>query len=373
MRPVSEAFLRALRGTHSIQIEALVVPAGQTGIEPSGDLLEVLNGDVTMDADAAIRSTLDLTVKTDFPNTATDLLAPYGQDEIFIRYGVVFGNGRVEWVSLGYFRIYSVEQDDAHSGIVRIAGQDRMGAIIDARLFHPITFTASNTYGDVVDDLANHHVPWTAVVEWDDDTDTHTLGRKLITEEDRYKFLDDLVKSKGKIWYWDHRGHLVIKDPPDTSDPGWDVNEGENGVLVSLSREISREGVYNAVMVKGEALDGTTPVYAVAMDLGPDSPTNAAGPFGVVPKFYTSQFITTTAQALNTATEMLRENLGAPYNVDFQAIVNPALEPFDPVYVIFSDRTEIHTMSRLVIPLIHSRAMQGETREQTDVVIGDGS
>jgi hypothetical protein len=331
VRPVSTAFLAALRGSHSAPAQAFVVAAGQTGAEPTGTEIPILSGDVQADATAAIRATLALTTHGEFPEQASADLAPYG-NEIFVRRGVAFGGGRVEWVSLGYYRIQSVEQDDEPDAPIRIAAQDRMAGIVEARLIAPRQFSPTALYGDVVDELVTEVYPW-ASVEWDDLTDGDALGRTLIAEEDRWQFLDDLVTSRGKIWYWDHRGVLVIRTAPDPDEPVWEVNAGTDGVLTAVSRDLSRDGVYNAVVASGEALDTTEPPRAVAVDDNPDSPTYWNGAFGKVPRFYSSPFITTTGQAQSAANALLRAKLGLPYRVGFQAIVNPALEPWDPVAV----------------------------------------
>jgi len=271
MRPVSDAFLEALRGSHKAAFQAYVVAAGQTGTSPTGTQVPILRGDVQVNAKADVRSTLSLT--TDgvgtFPDNASDDFAPYG-NEIFIRRGIEFGGGAVEWVSLGYFRIRSVEQDEAPDGPIRVAGQDRMSGIIKARLLEPIQFPAATSYGTVVSTLVAEVFPWVTII-WDDTTDTDLLGRAVIAEQDRFGFLDQLITSKGKIWYWDHRGILVIKAVPDPADVVWEANAGAGGVLTSLSRDLSDEGVYNGVVASGEALDTTAPPRGVAVDDNPGS------------------------------------------------------------------------------------------------------
>ncbi|WP_250009139.1 DUF5047 domain-containing protein [Actinoplanes sp. M2I2] len=370
MRPVSARFLSTLRGSHTATVQAFVVAAGQTGVSPDGDELEVISGDVNLDATADIRSTLDLEVEGTgaFPENAGDGLAPYG-NEVFVRRGITFGGGSIEWVSLGYFRINSAEQDTAPDGPIRIAGRDRMGGIVRARLTAPRQFPAAMTYGDVLAQLVGEVYPW-ATIEWDDDTNFDPIGRTVIAEEERFAFLNDLITSRGKIWYWDHRGILVIRDMPDPGAPVWEVNSGPNGVLLSLGREISDEGVYNAVVAVGEALDTTAPPRAVAYDNNPASPTYWDGDFGKVPRFFSSPFITTVDRARTAAAALLRENLGVPYNVDFQVIANPALEPWDPIIVRIGRRAETHVLSRLTVPLSALQSMSAETREQTLVVIG---
>jgi hypothetical protein len=375
MRPVSDAFLESLRGSHSRFYEAFVVAPGQTGVEPTGTQLSLIDGDVKLDADAAIRSIVDLAVEGYgwFPDNAEDLLAPYG-NEIFIRVGMVFGGGAVEYVSLGYFRILDTNQEDAPDGPIQINAQDRMAGILEARLLNPVQFSSTDTYGDVVEQLIQEVFSW-ATIEWDDLTYLDPLGRSVVAEEDRFAFLNELVTSLGKIWYWDHRGVLVICNAPPQDEPVWSVDrarKGHMGAQINVARELSRDGVYNAVKASGEALDDVTPVYAVAYDNNPVSPTFYDGDFGKVPMFYVSPFITTVGQAQSAAEALLIKKLGLPYQVEFTAISNPALEPYDAVLVEMRQGvSSIHVIDTLNIPLTYARPMTCTTREQTLIVIGE--
>src|SRR5690606_37876158 len=182
-------------------------------------------------------------------------------------------------------------------------------------------------------------------------------GRTVLIEEDRHGGLKDLVESVGKVCWWDHRGVLVIRTPPDPAVPVWDIAHGRDGVLVSMARELSREGVYNAAVARGEAAD-------------PASPTYWHGPFGKVPRFYASPLITDVAQAASAAASLLKRSLGLPYSVNFGTIVNPALEPLDPIRITYPGRAERHVVETLTIPLTAGAAMTGTTREQTLTIIG---
>lgn len=375
MRPVSAALLRTVASSHAMSARARVCTTFQTGTDPTGTEIPIFAGDVVSDATAQIRSTLEMSTDGTgmWPRYADDLLAPYG-NEIFVERGVAYGSGTIEWVSLGYYRIQSPVQDEPPGppdGPIRISAKDRMAGIVDARLTAPAQFTAAQTYGTVVSTLVTQVYP-SATVQWDDATDDDTLGRSVIVEEDRYGFLDDLVKSKGKIWYWDHRGILVIKDPPAVDTPVFDVLAGAGGVLVSLSRQLTRDRVYNIVVASGLAGDTVDPVRAVAVDHNPRSPTYHLGPFGPVPQFYSSPLLTSAAQAQLAARTILLRGLGLPYNVDFTAVPNPALEPWDPVRVRSSvrDSTEIHVLQRVSVPLVAGAPMMAETRERTVVLVG---
>ena len=62
MRPVSAAFLAALRGSHTMVVRARVCSTFQTGTDPDGTSVSILSGKVTVDGTADIRTTLDMSV-----------------------------------------------------------------------------------------------------------------------------------------------------------------------------------------------------------------------------------------------------------------------------------------------------------------------
>lgn len=377
MRPVSPRFLRAVRGSHTAVARARVVAPGQTGVDPDGDEIPIITGDVQLVANAEVRSTLDITtagVSADgvrmWPNAANDQLAPFGK-EIFVERGIRYKTGDTEWVSLGYHKIYTAEQDNPPDGPVRIAAKDRMSSIVDAKLIRPVQFTAATTRAAVVERLVLEVYPY-AVIEWTGSAGAVAIGKTLVAEEDRYKFLNDLITSAGRIWYWNHEGKLVIKPAPSPSSPVWDVDHGENGVLVSMGRDLTREGVFNGVVATGS---GDAPARAVVVDGNSHSPTYWWGAYGKVPTFYQSDFLAFNADALGAATALLSRSLGTPYVVEFGSIVNPALEVLDPIRVVYPDRarsrsdvTETHIVETLTVPLSPEDAQSGTTREQTEIM-----
>lgn len=380
-RPAGGALTRTLAGSHRVVVEARVVSGHPTGDDPDGVALPVLGGDVLLDGTAQVRGTLALETqgwtedgtgrpggRTLFPRRAGDLLAPFGA-EIYVRYGVDLGGAGVLWAPLGYYRIDTVEQTNAPDGPLRIAGSDRMAGLVDGRLASPVVFPASRTVAQVVADLVQEIYP-AAVIIWDDDAGSEPLGRDLLVEDDRYGAVHELVTSLGKIAYWDGAGFLRIETAPDSSVPVWEVAAGRHGVLVEARRAVSRVGVPNGFVVTGQGGDQTSNTRAVAVDASATSPTRWGGPFGRVPAFYSSPFITNPGRALVVATQMLRRRLGLPYTVSFGAVTNPTLKPYDPIRITYRDGSrELHVMETVTIPL-GPGAMSGTTREQTLVQIG---
>ncbi len=372
MRPVSAAWNRTITGSHRALFRATVCSAFQTGTQPTGTRVEILDGAAELDGTADIRSTLDLTVDGTgmWPRLAADLYAPYG-NEVYVERGIQYSDDLVEYVGLGYFRIETDEQDRPPNGPIRISGSDRMAGIVDARLTRPIQFTSGASLGFIVTTLVTEVHP-DAVIVWDDATDGAVLTRPLICEEDRHGFLDDLVRSRGKVWYWDHAGQLAIKSLPDPAVPVADIVAGAGGLLLDVGRALTRRGVYNAVVASGEAFDSFDPPSAIAIDNNVLSPTYYYGRFGPTPRFFTSPFIFSPPQARTAAETILRQHLGLPYTLDLKLSPNSGLEPWDPVRVRVDDRegSEVHVLETLTIPLSAKGAMSATTREQTLVLIG---
>jgi len=370
VRPVSDSFLSTIRGSHRIAVTVRVLTTYQTGVNPTGTDLRVIRGDVTLDANADVRGTVSVTVDSDsdFTRNAGGLLTPYGH-ELHVARGVVYGSGTREMVSQGFYRIYAVEQSDRPGSPIVLEGRDRMSGIIDGRLEAPRQFTVGTSVLAIFTELVQEIYPL-AAIDFDYDASTDVLSTNHVADESRYIFLRDLMKARGKIMYWDYRGRLQVRTAPNPTETVFDVNAGSHGVLVTLNRRLDREGVYNSVVARGEApTDETEPVRAVARDMNPSSPTYFLGPFGQVPRFYQSPFITSVSGAQTAAEKILLKSIGLPYNIDFTMVPNPALEPLDPIKVSFNNTYENHVIQQLVIPLEVQDAMRGSTREQTDVII----
>lgn len=351
---------------------ARVLSPGLTGTNP-GDLdpitgepllaIPIESGDVKSDATADIRSTLDLSTPFAFPSSAADLLTPYG-NEIFIERGLDYGDTR-EWVSLGYFRIYSVEQDEAPDGLVVVGGRDRMSGIIDGERESPKEYPDGTSVEDVFVDLVEEVYPG-ATIEFDFDAGGTTFSSTHIVEADRYGFLKGIADSLGKVMYWDYQGYLQVQTAPDPADTVFSVDHGDGGVVVKVSRSLNREAAFNAVIAVGEQVGEAEPVRAVSYDLNPNSPTYWNGPFGKVPLKISSSFIETIGQAQDAAYAKLSRSLGVPYSIDLSMVPNSALEASDPVRVSFSDRhtAEVHVLQTLTTPLTAEQAMTGTSRQR---------
>lgn len=362
-------FADLVTGSHMARFRCVAVDGFQSGGEPTGTDLPVISGSIEIDATADIRSSGTLEVIGDWPTAQNLSLAPYGA-EVFVSRGIDRGANGVLWAPLGYFRISEVSQADAANGPLKLTLDDRMATIIDSRYRQPRQWLTGTTVREIVED-AVLTIYDDAVIVFDDDSDLSTIGRSLIVEESRYEVLLTLAEGLGKVVYWDELGQLVFRTVPEEDDPIWTVKAGPGGAMVKAGRSLSRVGIYNVVVVTGEGADDIPPVRAEARDSQPSSPTFFDGPFGRVPRFYSSPFITTETQAQNAARNLLKQSLGAPYDVGLSAIPNPAVRPYDVLRVVYNDgNRELHVVQRATIPFNVSDPISIATRESTVIFVG---
>lgn len=362
-------FAGLVTGSHMARFQCIAVDGFQTGNQPTGEALPLLDGAVEFDATADIRASGNVEIVGTWPGALNLRLAPFGS-EVYLSRGIDRGANGVLWAPMGFFRISQVSQNDSATGPLKLNLDDRMATVIDSRFLQPRQWLAGTTVGEIVTEIITEVYPAAQIV-FDDDSDLSELGRSLIAEESRYDVLLTLAEGLGKVVYWDELGRLLFRTIPPEDEVTWAVRAGPDGAMVQADRSLSRDGVYNAVVVNGEGADELMPVRAVAYDASVTSPTFFGGPFGRVPRFYSSSFITTMEQAANAARNLLRQSLGAPYDVGLSAIPNPGVRPYDVLRVVYNDgNREMHIVDRATIPLNVTSPVKIATRESTVIFVG---
>ncbi len=363
MRPVSDVFAAAIQQSHRIAAAATVSRYTQSLEVP------VLDGTVTLDQRAAVRGRLDLTITPDptldlVPSDPADLLTPYGS-ELTVRRGIRYPDASSELVSLGVFRVQECEiTDNAAGQQIRVTGLDRAQVVIDARFEEPYQVPAGTNYATAIREVLAAGYPSIETAF----TATSRTTPALVAQEgdDRWAFAQEMAKAIGMDLYFDGDGVCVLvpSSTVGSSQPVATIAEGAAGVLIDVGRRWSREGTFNRVIATGENTGQAAPARGVATDDNPASPTLYGGPFGRVPRFYVSQFLASDAQAAEAAAAILARELGTTQQVQFGAIVNPALEPGDIARITRarSGIDEDHIIDQLTIPLGPAGVMTGITR-----------
>jgi hypothetical protein len=356
---VSTRYLDALRQSHNVRLQ---VDAYRAGVLVRADL-PIAGGSVSIDATSDVRRQLDLSVAdptlAPVAGDTSGPLTPFGT-ELFVRRGVAFPDGTVEWVPLGWFRVQAVTAS-LSAGVVRVQGVDRSRAVADAKFLTPTQSVTTNTIPNEIKRLVQGALPTAVFVDM---TGVTSATPELIWEQERWAAINDLARTIGAECFFNADGQCVLRTVPGVdSAVSWYVDAGETGVLVEGSQDTSRESTYNGVVAVGERTDNFAPYSATVTDDNPSSPTYWLGPYGQVPYFYTSASITTLTQAQSAATGLLARTKGLTRQVSLSSVPNPALDAGDVIQVVFPDASyERHVVDSLSIPLDPSEAMPIGTR-----------
>lgn len=364
MWPVTARFAAEVAQSHHMLVSVEVL---QNGVAVGNPLTTVTAGNVTLDATAQVRGRLDVTIVDDgslglVPSSAADLLAPYG-NELRVRRGVRYSDGTTEYASLGVFRIDEPNVSDAAGSLtIQIAGQDRAARIADAKFEDPADIAAGINVATQILNLIQAVYPdvTTSFV-----TTPYVTAHMTVEEgADRWDLCQQFAVNAGLRLYFNGDGTLILANAAPGS-PVATMAEGAGGLLLDAARNWTRQGAYNRWIVTGENTGVGTPVRGVATDDDATSPTYYSGPFGRVPKFTQSQFVTTTAQAIDAAEAMKARELGTTQSVNFGSVVLPHLEPGDVVLVTrerVGITAENHVLDVMTVPLTADGAMTATTR-----------
>jgi translation initiation factor IF-1 len=266
-----------------------------------------------------------------------------------------------EEVQHGIFRIddISIQEDD----ILELSGSGLEQYVIDARFLSPRTPPYGVSTVGHITTLIQEVLPGQVVsVECSRDKPIQATAP---WERERWDAIDALATSIDAEVYADYRGYFVIKDIPSLSGgyPAYTISRGYGGTLNEVKVKSTRDRVYNAVVALGQSSDpNVPPVWGWAYDSDPTSPTYFYGDYGQVPKFFSSQFLTTVAQCTAAAQGQLDAALAANRALSLTSLSLTFLEPGDIIDVeVTPGVLERRLIQKITHGLDTDRASQIET------------
>jgi hypothetical protein len=266
-----------------------------------------------------------------YPADPSGLLAPFGN---YLKvYSGVSGYAQYMWlVFVG--RINDVSVSDA--GTMSLTAVDRAGDIQDAYFGHPFQSETGTLVSQQFKTLIKGALPDATFGVFDPSANITTPN--LIWENDRASAADSLANLGNMFWYPLANGDFVMRQVAWTkfSDPLLSFKDGEGGTLLNWSSNYSRTNVANSIIVSGELVDGSTPVYGTAQDINPTSPTYIYGKYGVKTQFISAQGTLTAGAATTLANAYLRQAKALTDQWTMQIPSDPSLELGDPLIVIGS-------------------------------------
>jgi hypothetical protein len=362
---VSPTFLQLVQQSHTSVVRLDVLDNGEVI-----DTVVPTSGSVSVDGNRDTRRTMTVSFNDPalVPKTDTDLLAPYGK-ELRPWRGVQLPDGTTELAPLGTFGFNDVTVEDQADGVtVSIEGFDRSENVRRASWTDPYKISSATMLDTAVEVLLKNR--WPQCPDLVALTAVSSVGAAVVTDygesSDPWADATELCSSQGLLLYFDPLGVPTIAEPPDpsTDQPSATYTEGDGGVLLSATRQLTVQELRNGCIVTGEGTSLVKPVRSDAWDVDEASPTYYLGPFGKRPSFYSSPLITTTAKAASVATKRLRLQLGTQEAMSWTAVPNPAHEAFDVVQVTRQRAgvNAVYVLDSFSIGLSPSDTMQAQAR-----------
>lgn len=324
-----------------------VLPLPPRNTAPGGGLL-FSGGYVSATLQSRVTRRLQVTVDQSlYPADPGDLLAPYG-NRLRATRGIEFADGsRYAWtVFTGRIQRPVLSPD----GTVIVPAADRAYEVAEAGFLVPQNSSVGVTVNAQFTSLVLGALP--NAVFGVSDVFPQTMPQ-LTWESDRAAALDEMSTTVGAFWYVLADGRFVQRFVPWTvpGNPILTLSDGLDGVIAS-SPSRDREDVWNSITVTAERADGTAPVFAVAEDMNPDSPTYVNGTFGRRHKLVYLQTPQTQGSAQTAANAYLRRSVALQETWTWEQPPDASLELGDIVSLNAYDRTGIiQVVSGFTLPL----------------------
>jgi hypothetical protein len=369
---LDDGYRNALAGPHTRYVLVEVLDGTGAVLAPPDDRvgddggLAFIGGTVTATLASRVTRTLSLTVdQALYPALSTDLLAPYG-NQLRATMGIQFADGnRYAWVCF-VGRIQSANLTP--SGTCQVECSDYADKVQEAGFLVPSNSQAGNSVNSEFVRLVSDGVP--GAVFGTSDTFAQTVP-VLTWDQDRSAAIDEMATTVGAYWYCLADGSFVMRRVPWTvpGNPILTLSDGAAGTILGEPERL-RSDVWNSITVTGERADGTPPVYAIAEDTNPDSPTYVLGPFGRRHKPIRLQTPATQGSAQSAAQDYLRTSIALFETWAWTQPPDAALELGDIVSLNAYDRTGIiQVVSGFRLPLEVSASMEVRAHAQVLGVI----
>lgn len=360
MQTTSTRFLQMLREPHLVSIRATIIQPNQAPV-----VVPITGGQVTVDGSALVRRQGVVTMPWSLDQSVSETAGidvrtlPFGSYMLLER-GVRYSDGSTEVVKVGRLRIESASWKQTED-VASLELADRWAQLEDQRLtaYTPTVVPSQAAYdlvyrvfGTTINYYVTAPAGQAALV---DVVYTDTLGQAVA----------DLADAVDCEAFFDPNGDFVFRDIVTDPDPrgleDWTVDAGPGGVFIDADESLDRTETYSSVLVRGQNSAGQ-PVFGVARDTDPASPTYYLGAYGEVKLVYDSTAVQSQAKADKSAARLLAQSKGLSRSLAVATIPNPALDVRDTVRLKFPDgRDEQHLLTAFTIPMDATSAMPMST------------
>lgn len=319
MQPVTARFLDALPKSQKRITKVTVTPPGG-----APQTLMFKSGSVSMDETSRTRRRGSLVV---FGYDADyDTLSTPGA-LVRVTHGLNYGGGVAELVPVFAGEVDSGSQAfGGGAGEISVPIVDLSVWIQRSTFLAPYAPTPGTTRPQAIAQIVGGARPGTTILNTS--TDTGTIIAGSIWTGSRQDAITGLETDGGTESFFLPDGTYLIRDQAPVSAPAvWTAR----GVLIDGSRTRPSDKLYNTVIVKPSATDGSqTWAQQIVQVTDPNHP-RYPGKIGVVPYELASPTALTAAAAYNAGVVRLNRILGLSESLSLSMISNPALEGGDPI------------------------------------------
>lgn len=174
--------------------------------------------------------------------------------------------------------------------------------------------------------------------------------------EDRMDAVEQVLAVLGAVHRMAPDGSLEVLTPQ--SVPVLTLAGGDSGTLIDVTRELSDDGVFNAVTSRGQTAAGA-PLVARAVITG--GPLEFGGPFGRVPAFHDSTSATAQAVQADAAAALAGQTAGAEAVLPVDCVTNPAVQLHDRVVIAAPTLVSDEPLAGRVVAMRMASAGSGES------------
>lgn len=323
MYSVSSRFLTALTKPHKLVTVCTVTT-------PDDEILTVdlKAGSISVDGASRIRrrGTLTAVGGSDVFETITTPGALFQ-----ITHGINFGSSS-ELVPVFTGELLSGSQKFG-DGTIGFTVVDRAQWLSRTRFLTPYAPLSSLTRVAAITAVVQAAIPGVTVTNTS--SDVGTIGSAQVWTDGPLDVISDLTRDGGTEAFFGPDGVFTIRDQAtSTSTPVWTASSGDGGVLTSAERTRPIDRMFNTVVVRPAATDASQTWTQQAAQISDTSNPRHPDYVGVVPYFWSSPTLLTTADASLAAQRILDKTLGTTETLALELISNPALEANESIRVI---------------------------------------
>ena len=332
MYGVSDRFRRALNGRHTVIGRATVLRNDQQVFDTP---LTLIDGKSTIDSSANILTSGTITALDTSgqlsPDLVTRLIDVYTA-ELQLERGVRYQDGTEEVIPTGRVSLSKLSIGRKDGGVTFSSSIYDRAVRCQGPMVRPWVIEGGTLLEDALPPLLASRFP---PLPFQMASTGFVLATQLLdVSKDAWNESLSYAKSGGQWLRMDRVGRCVMSPvPSDGSRPVWDYSSeasGDQSPMVNATRNITNDRIPNVVVVYGTnpAAPG---IRAEAWDDNPQSPTYRYGPYGEVVLPISEPRIATQDQAQAMANAKLLTVLGPGDTIEFDAVPNPALDPYDTI------------------------------------------